>query len=60
MYRRPVLLHALKDDARVQRRSFNGREELVLCRVHKIPAERHTAEIGIDQDGSVAIVPDHA
>ena len=49
--------HPLQDDAGVERRAFDGREQLVLCGVEQVPAERDAAEIRLDQHGPVAVVP---
>ncbi len=39
-HRHAVLLHPLQNHARVKRRAFDGREQLVLRRVRQPPAER--------------------
>src|SRR5690348_2855176 len=55
-----VFGHAIEDDARVEGGAFDGGEELVLSRVLQIPAESNAAQVGVDEDGAVAIVPGHA
>ena len=52
-----VLGHALEDDARVERRAFDGGEELVLRGVQQVPAEGDAAQLGIHQHRAVAVVP---
>jgi hypothetical protein len=60
IHRRSSLLHALKNDAGVQSGSLDGSEELILSHVHQVPAQGDAAEIGIDQNGPVTVVPCHA
>ena len=55
-----VLGHALEDDAGVEGGAFDGGEELVLRGVDEVPAEGDAAELGIDEDGAVAVVPGEA
>ena len=56
----PVLGHALQYDARVEGRALDGGKELVLSGMDEIPAERDAAKLGIDQYGSIAVVPAEA
>ena len=52
-----VLRHALENDARVERRAFDGGEQLVLRRMRQIPAQRDAAQFRIHQHRAVAVVP---
>ena len=54
---RPILLHALENDARVERGAFNCREQLVFRRMRQIPAKRDAAQLRIHQHRAVAVVP---
>src|SRR5438034_10449729 len=56
----PVLLHALENDTRVQGGAFDGREQFVLRGGLKVPAKGDAAQVGIDQNRAVAIVPGDA
>jgi hypothetical protein len=58
--RNAVLGEALEDDAGVEGGAFDGGEELVLSGVDEVPAEGDAAELGIDEDGAVAVVPGEA
>ena len=55
-----VFGHAIENDAGVEGGAFDGGEEFVLRRGLQIPAESDAAQIGIDEDGAVAVVPGHA
>ena len=55
-----VLGHAIENDASVEGSTFDGGEKFVLCGGLQIPAERDAAQIGIDEDRAIAVVPGHA
>ena len=52
-----VLGHALENDPGVEGRSFDCGEKLVLRCVDEVPSQRDSAELGIDEDSSIAVVP---
>src|SRR6266849_6604548 len=52
--------HAVQDDSCVERSALYGGEKLVLRRALQIPAEGHPAQIRVDQDRAVAVVPGQA
>src|SRR5215469_1368629 len=56
-YRNSVLLHALKNDARVEGSPFDGGEEFIRCGVQEVPAKGDSSERRIDEDSAVAVVP---
>ena len=56
-HRHAVLFHPLQNHARVERRAFDGGEQLVLRRVRQPPAERDAAQFRIHQHGAIAVVP---
>ena len=41
----------------MQGSAFNGGKEFVGCRALQIPAQSDTAQVGIDQHGTVSVVP---
>ena len=55
-----VFLEPIKDNPRVKRRPFDGREQLVLRRVGEAPAQANAAQFGIHQHRAVAVVPGEA
>ena len=55
--RRAVLLHALEDDAGVQRGALDRGVQLVGSGVVQVPAEGDAAQRGVHQHGAVAIIP---
>ena len=57
---RSVFAEAIEDHAGVESSAFDGGEQFVLRGVQQVPSDGHAAEIGIDQDRAVAVVPGHA
>jgi hypothetical protein len=55
-----MLLHAIQNDPRVQGGALNGSEQFVLRGSLEIPTKSDAAQVGIDEDGAIAIVPSHA
>ena len=57
--RHAVLGHPIEDDARVERRTLDGREQLVTRLVGQVPAERDSAEVWVHEHRAIAVVPRH-
>src|SRR5271170_1538981 len=55
-----IFRHAVEDDAGVEGCALDGGEEFVLRSALQIPTEGDAAQIGIDEDGAVAVIPGDA
>ena len=55
-----VFGHAIENHASVKGGAFDGGEEFVLRCALQIPSEGDAAQVGIYEDGAIAVVPGHA
>ena len=58
--RRAVFAHPVENHARMEGRSLDGCEKLILRGRLQVPAQRDAAQIRIHQHGAVAVVPGQA
>ena len=60
LYVHTVPGHPVKDDASVKRGPFDGGKEFVLRGALQVPPQRNAAQVRVDQNGAVAVIPSHA
>ena len=55
--RHSVFGHAIENHPSVQRRTFDGGEQLILGGALQVPSQRHATQVRIHQHGAIAVVP---